>query len=356
MISYSTKYTVALLLIGLLMSWQSMMEPVLAHSDDRQVLAIKLVENKLFVNTFPLVTPFLFADDDGDELLSRQEVKTHHEALMAKINEHITFVNEHGVAAERTFVDVTIPDQEKKTDHLLFILLYQWDATPTAVDIHYSLSDELVKVLAQQEGETREIELTSSPLRLFGAGVAAPKQALWQAGVRHVLEGYDHILFIVALVLATGTIGKLLLPLTTFTIAHTLTLAAVALQIAPPLPSWIIEAAIAFSIAAIAALHLAMPQRHVAHMWWFTALIGLIHGLGFGQALTNSLGKLTQWVEALVRITIGVEITQIIIALITLALLTLITRYLNKDLVHRITGIIIICISLFWTIERLFFA
>lgn len=356
MISFSTRCAMVLLLIGVLISLQSSMAPIFAHSDDTQVLAIKLNENELFINTFPLVTPFLFADDDGDTLLSAQEVETHREALIAKINENMTFVNEHGVPAERTLADVLMPGQEKTTNHLLFMLNYQWDSPPTAVDIHYSLSDELVRVLAQEEGKTTEIELTSSPLRLFGEGVAAPKQALWQIGINHVLEGYDHILFIVALVLATGTIGKLLLPLTTFTIAHTLTLAAVAMEIAPALPSWAVEATIAFSVAAIAGLHLAKPTSNLAHLWWFTGLIGLVHGLGFGQALTNSLGQLSEWVEALVSITIGVEITQIGIALIMLAILTLVTRHQQKDLVHRVIGIIIVCISLFWTVERILLA
>lgn len=85
MISYSKKCAMALLLILVLMSWQGMMEPVLAHTDDKQVLAIKLAENNLFINMFPLVTPFLFADDDGDKLLSVEEVETHREALIRQL-------------------------------------------------------------------------------------------------------------------------------------------------------------------------------------------------------------------------------------------------------------------------------
>jgi len=83
------------------------------------------------------------------------------------------------------------------------------------------------------------------------------------------------------------------------------------------------------------------------------ALLGLVHGLGFGQAMTASLGSLQQWGSALIAITIGVELTHLAIALIGLGALWLIRNPKYNVAVRYAASIAIFCIGLYWTIERI---
>ena len=83
------------------------------------------------------------------------------------------------------------------------------------------------------------------------------------------------------------------------------------------------------------------------------ALIGLVHGLGFGQAMTASLGSLQQWGSTLIAITIGVELTHLAIALLGIGALQLIRNPKHDMAVRRMASVAILCIGLYWTLERI---
>lgn len=170
-------------------------------------------------------------------------------------------------------------------------------------------------------------------------------------GVQHVLEGTDYILFMLALELATQTLHMLLIPIVAFTLAHTATLAAVAFGFSLPVPEQFIEAAIVGSIALLVIAHCAGAKAE--RIWWITAVISLVHELGFGQALTATLGDLQQWGEALISITVGVEATHLLIALIAIGGLSLIRKPESQEMVKQFAGVALVGISLYWTVERL---
>ena len=100
-------------------------------------------------------------------------------------------------------------------------------------------------------------------------------------GIAHILSGYDHLLFIGALVLAAVTFGDLIKVVTAFTLAHTLTLTLSVLNVVR-LPSHVVEPMIAGSIVFVAASNLLWPKRSRGWMRLLTAFFfGLFHGLGF---------------------------------------------------------------------------
>ena len=103
------------------------------------------------------------------------------------------------------------------------------------------------------------------------------------AGIHHILIGPDHLLFLVGLLLLGGTIRQLLLVVTSFTLAHSITLSLAALNIVSP-PARIIEPAIALSIVYVGADNLlARGGRDVRA--WIAFAFGFIHGFGFANVL-----------------------------------------------------------------------
>lgn len=339
---------------------------VSAHGLEAGQLSVLIDNVNGAVILAPYSSAFPFADEDGDGLLSAEEVSLHEDAIRARVSERVVLRNEAGQTATVIYFDATTPEsanaeaEQAGADFIHISMRVTWPEVPEVVDVEYSLfgsTDESIHYLMlDNDNESEEvIEGTFSPtdgvIRLRGEGTPTQSgSALWLSGIEHVMSGYDHILFILALVLATAGLRKLLVPLTAFTLAHTITLAAVAFGFEPPVPPWMIEATIAASIAILAGIYLFGIRVDV---WWVAALLGLVHGLGFGQALTTSLGSLQQWGSALIAITIGVELTHLAIALVGLGILWLIRKPQHDMFVRYVTSAAIFCIGLYWTVERI---
>jgi len=133
-------------------------------------------------------------------------------------------------------------------------------------------------------------------------------------GVEHILTGFDHLCFLFALLLVALRLREVLAVVTTFTIAHSLTLAAAATGLAS-LSTKIVEPLIAASIVYIGVenLWLRRPPRHrIALVFGF----GLVHGLGFASALAERLPGVTGFamVPPLLSFNAGVELGQLAVA------------------------------------------
>jgi hydrogenase/urease accessory protein HupE len=135
-------------------------------------------------------------------------------------------------------------------------------------------------------------------------------RAYLQHGVMHILTGYDHLLFVAALVLGAVTMIDLLKVVTAFTIAHTLTLTLSVLDLLR-LPSRIVEPIIAASIVVVALQNGFWPERSRG---WTRLLVafafGLFHGLGFAGGLLEAMAGLPGLVIglAIAMFSIGVEL------------------------------------------------
>ena len=146
---------------------------------------------------------------------------------------------------------------------------------------------------------------------------AAPPATLLQvierytrAGIEHIFLGYDHIAFLVAVVLWTRRLWPVVKVVTAFTIAHSITLSLAALDILH-IPSTIVEPAIAASIVYVAAEN--FLSRDIDKRWRDTFGFGLIHGFGFASALQEFGLPRSALVPALASFNLGVEIGQIAI-------------------------------------------
>lgn len=131
---------------------------------------------------------------------------------------------------------------------------------------------------------------------------------VWQ-GMLHIFIGYDHILFLLALIVV-DRFRTLLKVITAFTVAHTITLMLAALDVVS-LPSRVIESAIALTIMYVALENLWAADK--SHRWILTFVFGLIHGFGFANVLGNLELSPATFVRCLVSFNVGVELGQIAI-------------------------------------------
>lgn len=124
-------------------------------------------------------------------------------------------------------------------------------------------------------------------------------------GWEHVLEGYDHLAFLIALLFGVATFGRLLGAVTAFTLAHSITLALAAMDIVR-LPASLVEPGIAVSVLVVLLLHLRRPVQQ-AHPWIPAFAFGLLHGFGFAGVLGDIGIPPSAKTEALLGFNLGVE-------------------------------------------------
>jgi hydrogenase/urease accessory protein HupE len=130
-------------------------------------------------------------------------------------------------------------------------------------------------------------------------------------GVEHILTGFDHLMFVLAITLLVRTRKALIAAITAFTVAHSLTLAATVLGWLI-VPSAAVETTIALSIV-LACSECLRPSNSLAHRapWLVTFAFGLLHGMGFASALLET-GLPEQHVpSALLFFNVGVELGQL---------------------------------------------
>ena len=130
-------------------------------------------------------------------------------------------------------------------------------------------------------------------------------------GIKHVLEGWDHLLFAAALVLAMRGFWEVFKVIGVFTLAHSITVSLTVVRGAPLLPEWFVEPCIAASIVFVALENIFLPGAAVSVRRLVVAfLFGLVHGMGLAGALLETLtgmsGTVVVWAVAL--FCIGVEV------------------------------------------------
>jgi len=201
--------------------------------------------------------------------------------------------------------------------------------------------------------------LTASQPEATIAGVPATAQ-VWRSyfllGVEHILEGWDHLLFVIALVLLVAKGWTVVKAATAFTVAHSLTLAAVTLGYAG-LPARAVEALIALSIVFLA-VELARGDRDTLTRrlpWAVAFAFGLFHGFGFAGALREIGLPEDEVPAALVSFNLGVEAGQLLVIAAVLALRRAVQRFSPQTEPHavRLAAYGIGITGSYWLFERI---
>jgi hypothetical protein len=193
---------------------------------------------------------------------------------------------------------------------------------------------------------------------VFGEGIQPRTTAQVAAqytglGFTHILPyGLDHILFVLGLYLLSTKWRPLLIQVTSFTVAHSITLALTIYGVFS-LPSSIVEPLIALSIAYVAIENVVTKELHA----WRPFVVfgfGLLHGMGFAGVLQEIGMPRSEFLTALVTFNVGVEFGQL--AVISLAFLLTGLWFRNKDWYRgRLVipaSLVIAATGLYWTVER----
>lgn len=160
------------------------------------------------------------------------------------------------------------------------------------------------------------------PAALLAATTEKP-HSFWQffrLGIEHILTGFDHLAFLLALLLAGNRLREAAMIITSFTLAHSITLALATFNVVN-LPAGIVEPMIAVSIVYVGLENIF--RREIKKRWLLTFAFGLIHGFGFASAL-RELGIGQQGNAAIIPLfsfNLGVEIGQVAIAGLVLPLI-----------------------------------
>lgn len=168
-------------------------------------------------------------------------------------------------------------------------------------------------------------------------------------GMEHIWTGYDHLLFVAALVLLKQSMKNYLKIVTAFTLGHSVTIALAALDVFS-LPAAIVEPLIALSIVYVAVENIWL--KRLEWRWAVALAFGLMHGFGFAQVLQGALGE--RYLLSLFSFNLGVEIGQIAVLAVLLPLLLLAGRMKwYRSAAFAVSGLIALT-GTYWFVERVF--
>ncbi len=182
------------------------------------------------------------------------------------------------------------------------------------------------------------------------AEVAEGVRGLFRVGVEHILGGFDHLLFLLGLLVVGGRLRAVLAVITAFTVAHSITLGLAVLRVWSPSPTWI-EPIIALSVAWVAFENLRASD--LDHRWRLTFAFGLVHGFGFAGALGELRVPAPDVPAALLVFNLGVEAGQLFVLALVWPLI-LLARRSEGFRVHgvRALSIGIGVVAVYWFVER----
>ncbi|MEX2470289.1 MAG: HupE/UreJ family protein [Pseudohongiellaceae bacterium] len=173
-------------------------------------------------------------------------------------------------------------------------------------------------------------------------------------GFEHILEGFDHLLFLFCLVIPLRRLRGLIPVITSFTIAHSITLIGSAFGITPNVLWWppFIETLIALSIVYMAFENIVGAR--LEHRWMVTFGFGLVHGFGFSFVFSDTLqfagGHLF---SSLLAFNVGVELGQILVLVLIIPVLNLLFKYVVAERVGAILLSALVAHSAWhWMIDR----
>jgi len=274
------------------------------------------IEGTLSVHTIDLAHEL--AIEEPSTLFDERVLASQYSAIKALLAARISLTDGDGNAIPLEFGDIS-PAQAEDALHLSFRAASPPPPALT-VDAHLFPYDPMhqtfVNIYEQGELQQQFLFGAESPPQTHYAGTAAGMMAVLgtfvPSGAHHVLIGPDHVLFVLGLILLGGSLRRLALIVTMFTLGHSVTLALAATGTFAP-PAWLVEPLIALTIVIVGVDNLLRKPGQRDLRPYFALFFGLIHGFGFAFVLREfglPTGHLT-W--ALLAFNVGVEIGQLAI-------------------------------------------
>lgn len=362
---------------ALLMSWGlTGPVPAEAHWADQAAAEIAVDGGQAHV-TLTLPTVLLsFADDAHSGRLADAQIRAHRDKLRRFLAAHLRLSGRlrarggevlDGTLTVEPFAGTPAasgPAGSEPGTHTTLALLYTWPAPVDRLTVRYDLfvpgaraASCLATILSG--GRVQTVALTPGHNATTVALGAAP---VWQAaggfilmGIEHILSGYDHMLFLLSLLMVGAALPQLLKIVTAFTIAHSVTLSLAVLGVVD-VPSRWVESAIALSITYVAAENVWRGRASLGSRWLVTFAFGLVHGLGFASALMEMHLPRANVAASLVGFNVGVEIGQVSVILLATVALDALRQYEWAPVFRRWVSAGAAFTGFVWFIQRAFTA
>jgi hypothetical protein len=211
--------------------------------------------------------------------------------------------------------------------------------------------DSALRQQAMLDASRASFEYFSGSMR----GTAAVARRFVAAGIEHILVGPDHILFLVGLLLPGGTVRRLALVVSAFTLAHSVTLTVAALRIYSP-ASRLVEPLIALSIVYVGVDNLMVKGGRDVRVWIAFAF-GFVHGFGFASVLREMDLPRRALGWSLFSFNLGVEMGQLLVVVFVASALAALWRR-SETAGRRLAlagSLVVVLAGTFWFVQRVFF-
>lgn len=298
-------------------------------------------------------------DQNGDSLLFYEEMVAGLDDIFAFVEEQMRLrANGQPLTLVRDRGDITPDNKGNMFANVYFSAELEEPVNELEVWVGWperfgEAHKNLAKIMLTGQPLVQAVFSAESPQQTF-----AGEKSLWDhlyeftvLGVEHIFLGYDHVMFLLALIVVGGRLLILVKVVTAFTVAHSITLCLAALEIVR-LPSQWIEAGIALSIVYVAVENFWL--KRMEYRWIITFAFGLVHGFGFANVL-RELGLPTRGlVASLFAFNAGVEIGQVAIVALVFPLIAWLSRQSYQRTVVLVVSAFIGFFGLGWFVERVF--
>ena len=344
----------ALALVVLALSVRATAHPLsvsyahVAVGDTRVMLTVRLPLDDMDL--------LLRLDRDLDGTVSDQEIGNAAPALVKYVSERVS-VAADGVTHTAAGVRTARWADSAGFPYVETVIDYPVGGVPSRLSLQITVLADLYadhRTLTDIEWNGRREQFVFQHANTFNG---APGPGSWWdttrtflvLGFEHILTGYDHLLFLLGLLVAGRGVRELVAIVTSFTIAHSLTLAAATFGLVNP-PARAIEAVIALSIAYVGIENLI--RREPRGRWKLTFAFGLVHGFGFANVLREMALPREALAASLFTFNAGVEVGQLAVVLIAWPWLRWIQRSAYTTSVTRWVSAVVTACGLFWFMQR----
>jgi len=333
------------------MPWAPVEAHVLARSESQLVVRGREVSAHL---TFNLLD-FPGVDRNGDQVVTQEEFAPAFDRVYAVILEHY-FLSSSGPPVRITRDKYGVVDEHVLMLDLTYVFPQQvlaLEMTSTLPDVlgpgHVHLATFILNGRLQEQildNRNRTVFFTQTS----GTRWQTLGRFVW-LGIQHIATGYDHLAFLLGLLIATASLRSLVKVITSFTVAHSITLALATFNVVV-LPSRFTESMIALSILYVAVENLV--RKRTIDRWKLTFLFGLVHGFGFSNVLREMQLPRADLALSLFSFNLGVEIGQIVFVVLLFPLTDDLIRS-GWTKLRPAVSIAIGLLAAFWFIQRAFF-
>ncbi len=293
--------------------------PAAAHLMPTGQGTLRVAGNEVYAVISIPVSVLSGFDDNGDARMSLEELNRHRDALQQQVSQRLDLRDGERpgtpLLADLLIPHLHDPNAPPSTDQLVVMRRYQWPTPPLNLRLQataFGADAPTLLLRAERGAESELVVLTASyPQHRFFAGPWPALLRFVLLGAEHILAGFDHLLFLLTVLVAGAGWRYWLAVVTSFTAAHSLTLSL-------SVPGWvslspaIAEPLIAASIVLMALDNLRQRNAGLARRSVLVFACGLVHGLGFATALQELGGAGSGRWLSLVGFNLGVEAGQLL--------------------------------------------